>query len=75
MYWNHIIEKNAFYYTSQSNEPVIYNCAFYLRRVVYIAILNMASDRQGSLGAKVHCTTMSKRIAAVIEASGYHTEY
>ena len=34
----HIIEKIAFYYTSQSNEPVIYNCAFYLRRVVHVEL-------------------------------------
>ena len=34
MYWNHIIEKNCFL-LYVSNEPVIYNCAFYLRRVVF----------------------------------------
>ena len=34
MYWNHIVKKIVFYYTSQSNEPLIYNGAFYLHRVV-----------------------------------------
>ena len=34
MYWNDIVEKIVFNNTSQSNEPLIYNRAFYLRRVV-----------------------------------------
>ena len=34
MYWNHNVEKNVFYSTSQSNKPQIYNVPFYLRRVV-----------------------------------------
>ena len=39
MYWNHIVEKIVFYNTSKSNEPLIYNGAFYLHRVVYIVRL------------------------------------
>ena len=39
MYWIHIVKEIVFYSTSQSNEPLIYNRAFYLRRVVYCFIL------------------------------------
>ena len=38
MYWNHNVEKIVFYNTAQSNEPLMYNRAFYLRRVVHYTL-------------------------------------
>ena len=39
MYWIHIVKEIVFYSTSQLNEPLIYNRAFYLRRVVHSDIV------------------------------------